>query len=576
MRPRAALFAWLWLFGVVLCGQSLSGRRAPDFSLVDSSGNAHHVADYRGHWQILEFVHPDCERCPALTKSLSGLKAKYGSNLEILGVVIPRQEGMAAAEKFIQTANAGFPMAIDLTQVAIAYFQPNPGRPYYETPHWFAIDPEGNVAADWSPEAAESGEWLKRFELLVACSTPGTNCSPAKQTWNETPPVPSSAVENLHKAVRAGNLKLVQEYIGEGVPVDARDAMGGTPLHDAAWAGEREVAAFLIESGADVNTKHLQGASTPLHYAVLTNHPEVVELLLDHGADQKALYQKSQIALHLAAARGYSRVATILIAHGADIKARDEAGATALSEASWTGEAEMVTMLLAKGADVNDVNPETGMTALHAACSRGYVAVARALLEGGARVDVRDKSGATPLYLALQFQRMDVVDLLIRGNLPKAQSIDVKAVLRDEVMRGRTNVVEMLLSRMPPLGSTTLLHDAALKGHVDVLELLLKHGAQVDSLNAQGATALHDAALAGQKAAAEVLIRHGANVNARDAESGETPLHRAASWGRRGVVELLIEQKADPHIKDKNGRTPLDLAIANSQGEVAEVLKRIP
>lgn len=134
----------------------------------------------------------------------------------------------------------------------------------------------------------------------------------------------------------------------------------------------------------------------------------------------------------------------------------------------------------------------------------------------------------------------------------------------------------MLLDRMPPLGSTTLLHDAALKGHVDILELLLKHGAQVDSVNAQGATALHDAALAGQNAAAAALIRHGANINARDSEMGETPLHRAASWGRRSTVELLLANHADAQIKDKHGRTPLDLAIANSQNDVVAVLKRIP
>jgi ankyrin repeat protein len=105
---------------------------------------------------------------------------------------------------------------------------------------------------------------------------------------------------------------------------------------------------------------------------------------------------------------------------------------------------------------------------------------------------------------------------------------------------------------------------------------LLAHGADVNSLNAQGATALHDAALAGQRAAAEALLKHGANIDARDSESGATPLHQAASWGRRGVVELLLARHADPSIKDKNGHTALDLAVANGQAEVAEVLKRIP
>src|SRR5579864_802447 len=413
------------VFAATLPGQSLSGRRAPDFSLIDSAGVAHRLSDYQGRWLILEFMQADCASCAAFAKSLDKVRAKYASRLDVLGVVIPLREDAAGAVKFIADSNPGYPLVIDSTQVAIAYFQPTPGRPYYDTPHWFAIDPNGLIALDWAPNAAGTKDWVKQLETAIACSNPGINCAPAKEN---RPPLATPAAEELHRAARAGNLKQVQALIAGGVPVDARDAMGGTPLHDAAWAGEKEVAAFLIESGADVNAKHNEGQSTPLHYAVLTNHPDVVELLLDHGADQAALYKTSQTALHLAAARGYSRVATLLIAHGADIRARDETGSTALSEASWTGGAEMVKLLIAKGAAVNEVNPETGMSALHAACSRGYAPVAEALLAAGARADIRDKNGETPLYLALQFQRMSVVDLLVREN-----AVDVKTVLRDEV-----------------------------------------------------------------------------------------------------------------------------------------------
>ncbi len=108
-------------------------------------------------------------------------------------------------------------------------------------------------------------------------------------------------VEELHKAAKSGDLKQVETLVAGGVPVNARDSVGGTPLHDSAWAGERDVAEYLIRMGADVNARHAEGGSTPLHYAVMTNRVDVVELLLDRGADVAAVYNSGETALHLAA-----------------------------------------------------------------------------------------------------------------------------------------------------------------------------------------------------------------------------------------------------------------------------------
>jgi len=579
------------LLAPMLFGQTPPTRRAPNFSLPDSKLVNHSLADYSGRWLIVDFTKTDCPRCTALSKTLEEVKAKYGARTDVLAIVGP-PENAASVANYIAQNNAAYPVVFDSSQVAAQYFTLSAIDPNHDAPHWFAVNPSGTIMFGWGPNAADGREWVEQLDQLMQCAAtvtriamssagvprPETTCAIPTET-SVAPAVPGAFSGFLNKAARAGNLKQVQALIADGAPVNGRDALGGTALHDAAWSGEAQVAAYLIEMGADVNARHAEGASTPLHYAVLTNHPDVVEILLEHGADVKALYKTSQTPLHLAAARGYARIATLLIAHGADVNARDQTGATPLSEACWTGEAEMVRLLIEKGADAKDVNPETGMTPLHAAASRGYREVAKALLDAGARADVRDNSGATPLYLALQFQRTQVIGLLVGNqaeNRPAAASVDVKAVLRDAVLRGQTNLVAMLVDMMPPLGSTTLLHDAALKDHVDVIELLLAHGADVNSLNAQGATALHDAALAGQRAAAEALLAHGATINARDSESGATPLHRAASWGRRDVVELLLSHGADPRIRDKGGRTPLDLAVANGQPEAAEVLKRTP
>jgi len=67
------------------------------------------------------------------------------------------------------------------------------------------------------------------------------------------------AAADLRQAVQSGNLEAVREEVARGANVNEREGMGATPLHDAAWSGQLEIAAFLIEHGAEVRAKHVEG-----------------------------------------------------------------------------------------------------------------------------------------------------------------------------------------------------------------------------------------------------------------------------------------------------------------------------
>src|SRR5437762_2374265 len=92
--------------------------------------------------------------------------------------------------------------------------------------------------------------------------------------------------------------------------------LGATPLHDAAWSGNRELAAYLIEHGANVQARHAEGGSTPLAFAVIKNDLAMVDLLLAHGADFKAADNYGATPLHLAADRGYRKLVDLLLEKG--------------------------------------------------------------------------------------------------------------------------------------------------------------------------------------------------------------------------------------------------------------------
>ena len=60
--------------------------------------------------------------------------------------------------------------------------------------------------------------------------------------------------------------------------------MKNTPLHYAAGAGNTEVCEILVDAGALVNKKDLEGC-TPLHYAAAGNFYDTINALVRLGAD---------------------------------------------------------------------------------------------------------------------------------------------------------------------------------------------------------------------------------------------------------------------------------------------------
>ena len=85
---------------------------------------------------------------------------------------------------------------------------------------------------------------------------------------------------------------------------------GQTLLHDAAMAGEAELAAVLIRSGADPDAREAEG-HTPLYHA---STGDVARVLLAAGASVDVTSGPTRgTALHQAARRGYVSVAQALL-----------------------------------------------------------------------------------------------------------------------------------------------------------------------------------------------------------------------------------------------------------------------
>ena len=333
---------------------------------------------------------------------------------------------------------------------------------------------------------------------------------------------------------------VVTRLLRAGAPLEARDLVRRTPLHQAAYDGKPVVAALLLEAGA---RKDAVGPDlrTPLLLAVIHGSREVVELLLARRADPEWRDIFGSAALHYAAQLGAKEIATLLLDHSANVNLGTTDGSTALMAAAQKGDLLMIKLLLERGAKINTAN-QNDWTAFMVAAQADQFEAARLLLDRGSKLDELDRYGATSLIYAAKTGRLGAVKFLLEYG--------AKLDARDKT-------------------GFTALHEAADRGHADVVEFLLSRGAAVGALSDYPSTPLHNAANgaytneARYVAVAKALLAHGADVNSR-MRKNQTPLQRAAVWGHPQIIQVLLAAGADPNIRDDDGKTALDLATATA------------
>ena len=89
-------------------------------------------------------------------------------------------------------------------------------------------------------------------------------------------------------AARDGNASDLRALLESGVPPDASNPIGQTPMHFASMWGHAEAVSALLDAGADINVSNDNGKA-PLFYAVKNGRKAVVRLLLDRGAKVRDL-----------------------------------------------------------------------------------------------------------------------------------------------------------------------------------------------------------------------------------------------------------------------------------------------
>ncbi len=188
----------------------------------------------------------------------------------------------------------------------------------------------------------------------------------------------------------------IQALIQAGADVNAKDVNGKTPLMFAVESNvSSEVVRLLIAAGADVNAQDEHGLS-PLSFAAANNlSPDVIQALVEAGADINAKNADGWTPLMLAARFNPSSEVTATL-----INAGAQADPAVLMLAVINNVPAVVAALVATGVDVNKKDLE-GWSQLMAAVIHGkHPEVIHILLEAGADGKTLSPEGKTAFEYA--------------------------------------------------------------------------------------------------------------------------------------------------------------------------------
>lgn len=293
----------------------------------------------------------------------------------------------------------------------------------------------------------------------------------------------------------------------------------------------------------------------------------------------------------------------------------------AFHDAAKRDDADELKNLLSKNSELLEKRDKYQRTALHSAARYGAFSAVQFLLEQGAHVNAKDESGYTPLHLASLYQNDDVVNVLLAKKADYNEiNGDGQSPLILASIYGNPESVRHLLENGADVNQTnnegnTALHIAALYRHHEKLSEMVKMDPDLNVKNSDGMTPFHLAVrrpdnevavklLIGRGADCQatdhtgknslllsvdrhqmgyigLLVAKGVNINSQD-DDGNTALHliyKKAIQNKwylqtcKNIGQVLLDEGADPHIKNNDEKSAMDLAQESGEMALIELLE---
>lgn len=297
--------------------------------------------------------------------------------------------------------------------------------------------------------------------------------------------------ELLSRAIGLGNEDAVRLLLAANAKTDVTAGYG--PIHRAIRnqksKSRNAIVTLLLDHNSDVDFRDADG-KTPLMVATLRAQIDVAAALLERGADPNAVDKQGKNILHRMASESPPGIQwspdllSLLVAKVTDRQRRDAEGRSPLLWAAAKGSIQVAGALLpstgAKLVNVNEVN-DHGDTALHLAARNNQPAMIKLLLVSGANIEATSDGKWTPLLVAAKAGHEAAIDALLT-HVPSAyvnaRTSSGMTALHWAAENGKLAAVQRIL-KVPSVHNnikdsfdSTPLIRAAQRGHWDIVEEL--------------------------------------------------------------------------------------------------------
>ncbi|XP_023318874.1 uncharacterized protein LOC106659706 [Trichogramma pretiosum] len=403
------------------------------------------------------------------------------------------------------------------------------------------------------------------------------------------------------------NYRLVEVLMENGAELQVLNDLGQTAIHLVVKKKNWSLSKILFDYSGNENLSDNQGF-TYLHAACMTSNVTVVQKFIDQGVDVNLIFFDDGLAktpLSLAIEKSDAVTAKLLLNNGADLKLVDDNWCEAplrclkrVYEHCSYYELEPMQVIgnhfvsnLVKhttGKDeLENLGDDEGFTYLHAACMYGNIEIVQQFIDQKIDLDLIWYSSCgtneSPLTLATKFKEVEIIKVLLEHGANPSISllrknllhvffhsfnsdsellellIDYKCDVNERNHENSTPIMLCLdnildMSYIDWIDEPTELMKI---GHKN-LEILLQNNADPNQVLDDGQTCLH-------------LVSHCGPI---DYDPGVClpDLYKNLMYNCLEMVKLLLKYGANPNVIDKEGNSPLYLAVLQYNYDVVKVL----